>query len=177
MTPLGSVLQAELRRRDLSPEEFGQRSGLGTSHVYQIIRGVKVNPRQDTLEKIAAGLDWTLADLAARLGSGLSELTRDQLDWLTIINQIPTEDHQTAKKILSSLRATNGHRDGASIQHPGSRRAHDARTRSTDESADHGGLPTVFGDLKASIANVLAPVKRLIGPGAAPRVATRVVAG
>lgn len=62
VTQLGVFLQSELQRRDLSPEEFGRRSGLGTSHIYQLIRGQKT-PRQDTLDKIASGFGMGTADL------------------------------------------------------------------------------------------------------------------
>jgi transcriptional regulator with XRE-family HTH domain len=67
MRTLGSYLRDELHRRDLSPEEFGRRSGLGTSHIYQIIRGEKPNVRQATVDRIAKGLSMTSAELLAAL--------------------------------------------------------------------------------------------------------------
>jgi transcriptional regulator with XRE-family HTH domain len=62
VTSIGPYLQSELFRRGLSPDEFAHRSGLGTSHIYQIIRSEK-RPRQDTLDKIAVGLGMTTGNL------------------------------------------------------------------------------------------------------------------
>lgn len=62
VTSIGPYLQSELIRRGLSPDELARRSGLGTSHIYQIIRSEK-RPRQDTLDKIAVGLGMTTGDL------------------------------------------------------------------------------------------------------------------
>ena len=63
MSRLGAYLGNELNRRNWSPEEFGRRSGLGTSHVYQIIRGQKSNIRQATVDRIADGLGMTVGEL------------------------------------------------------------------------------------------------------------------
>jgi len=52
----GKFLAAELERRDLEPAELAARSGLSLSHVYQLLRGDRADPRGATLRKVAAAL-------------------------------------------------------------------------------------------------------------------------
>jgi flavin reductase (DIM6/NTAB) family NADH-FMN oxidoreductase RutF len=53
-----------LAQADLAPADFAQRAGLSLSHVYQLLRGDRADPRSATLRKVAAALHMSDAQLA-----------------------------------------------------------------------------------------------------------------
>jgi len=52
----GRFLGRQLAEAGLSPSELAERAGLSPSHVYQLLRGDRADPRGTTLRKIAAAL-------------------------------------------------------------------------------------------------------------------------
>jgi flavin reductase (DIM6/NTAB) family NADH-FMN oxidoreductase RutF len=63
-TRVGSVLERQLAERNLSVADFARRAELSPSHVYQLLRGDRPDPRGTTLRKIAAALSLSEAQLA-----------------------------------------------------------------------------------------------------------------
>jgi flavin reductase (DIM6/NTAB) family NADH-FMN oxidoreductase RutF len=59
----GRVLDQRLRHLGLTPAAFAARAGLSVSHVYQLLRGDRTDPRGTTLRKIAAALGLSDAQL------------------------------------------------------------------------------------------------------------------
>jgi len=100
VSALGSYLEDELHRRDLSPEDFGRRSGLGTSHVYQIIRGQKTNVRQSTIDRIAEGLGMTPAELMVAIGKGAADDSPKRASLHALLRLVPDEDLSTIERVV-----------------------------------------------------------------------------
>jgi flavin reductase (DIM6/NTAB) family NADH-FMN oxidoreductase RutF len=59
----GRVLDQRLRHLGLSPAALADRAGLSVSHVYQLLRGDRSDPRGTTLRKIAAALGLSESQL------------------------------------------------------------------------------------------------------------------
>jgi flavin reductase (NADH) len=72
----GKLLDQQLARLDLTPAQFAQRAGLSASHVYQLLRGDRSDPRGTTRRKVAAALGMPATELAAP--SSLLADTSDQ---------------------------------------------------------------------------------------------------
>ncbi len=72
-TPLGHFLQSQLDARHELASDFAVRAGLGVSHVYQILRGERIDIRKGTLEKIAAGFGMTVAEMMATVEPRLTD--------------------------------------------------------------------------------------------------------
>jgi len=64
----GAFLDRRLEQLGLTPAQFAERANLGLSHVYQILRGDRSDPRGTTVHKVAAalGLSETQLPLAGR---------------------------------------------------------------------------------------------------------------
>jgi len=60
----GKFLDGQLRRLDLEPAQFAEKSGLSLSHVYQLLRGDRADPRGTTFRKAAAALDMSETQMA-----------------------------------------------------------------------------------------------------------------
>jgi flavin reductase (NADH) len=60
----GDFLDRQLVLRGLTPAQFAQRADLGLSHVYQILRGDRSDPRGTTLQKVAAALGLSPTQLS-----------------------------------------------------------------------------------------------------------------
>ena len=60
----GKFLERHLDHAAISPAEFATLAGLSVSHVYQLLRGDRPDPRSTTLRKAAAALNMTEAQLA-----------------------------------------------------------------------------------------------------------------
>jgi flavin reductase (DIM6/NTAB) family NADH-FMN oxidoreductase RutF len=60
----GALLDRQLADRQLSPAEFARRADLSLSHVYQLLRGDRPDPRGTTLRKVASALGLSESDLA-----------------------------------------------------------------------------------------------------------------
>jgi flavin reductase (DIM6/NTAB) family NADH-FMN oxidoreductase RutF len=81
-TPFGQFLDHQLEHLQLTPAAFAERAGLSVSHVYQLLRGDRPDPRGTTLRKVAAALglpDDQLtaapAQLAAERGTPVDKAT------------------------------------------------------------------------------------------------------
>jgi flavin reductase (NADH) len=68
----GEFLQARLAEADLAPALFAARAGLSISHVYQLLRGDRADPRSTTFHKVAAALEMSDAALARAVYSSSS---------------------------------------------------------------------------------------------------------
>lgn len=62
---LAEYLSGRLAQRGESADEFARRVGINASGLYKLLRGAYVAPSQSTLEKIAAGLGMSAAELLA----------------------------------------------------------------------------------------------------------------
>jgi flavin reductase (DIM6/NTAB) family NADH-FMN oxidoreductase RutF len=60
----GEFLHARLSEADVTPAQFAAAAGLSTSHVYQLLRGDRADPRSTTFHKVASALRMTDAALA-----------------------------------------------------------------------------------------------------------------
>jgi flavin reductase (NADH) len=60
----GRRLEHQLAQRQLTPGEFARRADLSLSHVYQLLRGDRPDPRGTTLRKVAAALGVSENQLA-----------------------------------------------------------------------------------------------------------------
>ena len=61
---LGVFLERQLGQAGLSAADFAARADLSLSHVYQLLRGDRADPRGTTFRKVAAALQMTDAQLA-----------------------------------------------------------------------------------------------------------------
>ncbi len=61
----GRALERELDARHLTPADLAQRAELSLSHVYQLLRGDRPDPRGTTLRKVAGVLGLSEAQLTA----------------------------------------------------------------------------------------------------------------
>jgi flavin reductase (DIM6/NTAB) family NADH-FMN oxidoreductase RutF len=61
----GALLDRQLADRHLSPAEFAKRADLSLSHVYQLLRGDRPDPRGTTLRKVASALGLSESELGA----------------------------------------------------------------------------------------------------------------
>jgi flavin reductase (DIM6/NTAB) family NADH-FMN oxidoreductase RutF len=90
-------LERQLAQTGLAPVDFAQRSGLSTSHVYQLLRGDRADPRSTTFRKVAAALQMTDAQLAravyaepAAAPSGVSSKPVDKAAFFAIMSAFPS---------------------------------------------------------------------------------------
>jgi flavin reductase (NADH) len=65
-TEFGQFLDQQLAQLTLTPAQFAQRAGLSASHVYQLLRGDRSDPRATTRRKVAAALGLPATELALR---------------------------------------------------------------------------------------------------------------
>jgi DNA-binding Xre family transcriptional regulator len=110
MAALQKFLEAELHRRDLSVEEFARRVPFSTSRGYQIVRDGQDNVRLNTFVRIAAALDISVADLVARMGTGLSEWNAADLKWIDLGRRVPLELEESVVAMMRA--AANGSGQG-----------------------------------------------------------------
>ena len=101
-TSLGRFLSDELAVRGETGEEFARRNGMNVSHVYQIIRGEKKNPQLDTVQKIAAGLGMTVAEMhAAMEGRSLAPDTANpRAHLVTLVHGVAEDDLPLVEQFL-----------------------------------------------------------------------------
>jgi transcriptional regulator with XRE-family HTH domain len=92
-----------LEAQGLSVREFSQRSGLGISHIYQILRGQRARRLSaDTLDAFARGLGLTPAEMAAGMGRGTSPSPED-IEWIALGRRVPADKVSAAKDMLRGL--------------------------------------------------------------------------
>jgi transcriptional regulator with XRE-family HTH domain len=105
-TPLAVFLARQLDLRQWSRDEFARRTGLTRSHVYFILDGARQNVGIDTIERIAAGLGITRAELFAAVDQD-SDQTADEVEVLALYRQLPHDQRTAAKLMLRGLAAIN----------------------------------------------------------------------
>ena len=66
-SPLAQYITARLAERHESADKFARCIGVNTSGFYKLLRGAYGAPQQGTLEKIAAGLGMSAAELLSRV--------------------------------------------------------------------------------------------------------------
>jgi flavin reductase (DIM6/NTAB) family NADH-FMN oxidoreductase RutF len=64
------ALERQLRAAGISPADLAERAGLSPSHVYQLLRGDRADPRATTVRKIARALGEAEPDPGAGLAAG-----------------------------------------------------------------------------------------------------------
>lgn len=106
-TPLSIFLEQQISLLGLTPDKFAKRARMTRSHVYFILNGDRVNVRSDTLDKIAAAVGMTPAEMAMAMGKGDGTLSPSEAQWLAIIRQVPTEHHSAGQAMLLGLTAVN----------------------------------------------------------------------
>ncbi len=97
----GKFLLVHLEQQGLEAAEFAERAGLSVSHVYQLLRGDRSEPRGKTFSKVAAALGMSEAQLA-RATQG----DRDLPDNVQVVGTLSVEeavDKSTFFAIMSAF--------------------------------------------------------------------------
>lgn len=87
----GRRLDAHLTTLGLTPLVLAQRTGLSPSHVYQLLRGDRPDPRGTTLHRIASALGVDEAELA------------QPIDTLSAASLVPSVDKTTFFALMSAF--------------------------------------------------------------------------
>lgn len=104
-TALARFLQRQLDARGMTADQFAKKHHLNSSGLYQLLRGERTYVQDRTLERLAVALGMTLAEMVTDMGmGGLSELRPDQVEVLTLYEQVPTDHRTAAKAMLGGLR-------------------------------------------------------------------------
>lgn len=164
-TSLSQFIRQQLLAQQLSERDYALRSGVGLSHIYQILRGERKHVRSDTLDKLAIGLNMTPAEMAVAMGrSAATDVDPDEAEALALFRQVPPDMKDAAKGMLRglaaetvqpTLRQSNGRRDGAST---GRRKAEAAKAASHSNQGQtdtQGGVSTVYRGARHHLANFL----------------------
>jgi flavin reductase (DIM6/NTAB) family NADH-FMN oxidoreductase RutF len=88
----GQFLDHRLAQLGLTPAAFAERAGLSTSHVYQLLRGDRPDPRGTTLRKVAAALGLPDDQLTATPTLDQAELGTpvDKATFFALMSAFPT---------------------------------------------------------------------------------------
>jgi transcriptional regulator with XRE-family HTH domain len=102
------VSLAEFTRRQMTllgidAKTLSKRSGLGLSHIYQIIKGERPRPSAGTLDAIARGFGMTPAEMAIAMGRATPEDDPEESELVALFRLVPTSQRQTVKQILRGL--------------------------------------------------------------------------
>lgn len=100
---LSHFLRQQLAAQQLSEKEFALRSGVGLSHIYQMLRGERKYVRGETLDRIAAGLGLTPSAMAVLMGKGAPDEDPDEAETLALYRMLPAEQKPMVKTIIRSL--------------------------------------------------------------------------
>ncbi len=110
-TRLAQFVLDKIAERGETPEEFGVRNNINPSGLYKFLRGAYSEPRQATLDKIAAGLNMSPVDLMVATGRGGADDNPDETELLAIYRQVPAAARPTVKSMLRGL-AERRHKRG-----------------------------------------------------------------
>lgn len=102
-TPLSTFLQRQLDSIGLRPDEFAKLAQMTRSHVYFILNGERRNVRSDTLDKIAAALRMTPAEMAVAMGKAGPSSDPDEVEMLALFRQVPAHKRPAATDMLRGL--------------------------------------------------------------------------
>jgi flavin reductase (DIM6/NTAB) family NADH-FMN oxidoreductase RutF len=89
----GRFLDRRLAQLGLSPAQFAHRAELSLSHVYQLLRGDRADPRGTTLRKVAAALGLSQGELALALDAAdepPAEPAVDRATFFALMSAFPT---------------------------------------------------------------------------------------
>jgi flavin reductase (DIM6/NTAB) family NADH-FMN oxidoreductase RutF len=87
----GRYLAAQLQQHNLEPAELAERAGLSVSHVYQLLRGDRADPRAATLRKVAAALGTSQTDAGVRYADAeAGENAVDKATFFSIMSAFPS---------------------------------------------------------------------------------------
>lgn len=158
-------LQRQLDARGVTADQFAKQHKLNSSGLYQLLRGERIYVQDRTLERIAAALDMSLAEMIAAMNHPGAEVDPDEAEWMSMIRRVPVEKRPAARDMLLGLAIqpntrglSNQHRDGASIPGSRGRRVLDVKPRPTGETGTEGGLPRVY----AHPAGILAAIQNYL---------------
>ena len=191
MDEFAALLRSRLSARgDLA--RLAELSGI-TSHVLGRWRDGVGRPTDTNLRKLAPALGVPYEDLAKMCGYLPGQASSDinpqlaaflaavEVGWLSMdeaARDLAERGTRALFAVPSTVRGVaNRHRDGASIPHADRRRALDSQRRASDESADQGGLSTVYARLSAPFGSLLDTLKRPLLPATAASAANRAVVG
>lgn len=149
---LSRVVRARLTELGRSTEQLIAASELARSTVYSFLNDTR-NPQGHTLRKLAAGLDWTAAELQSRLdGTPLVSPVADE-QIARIVELLPSipkerldaiEQHVTlAVQPLNRGRA-NGPRDGEGNRPRATRNKHGQHPAHGEDSGNNPGITVTY---------------------------------
>ncbi len=67
-TKIGKYVNYQRMKRELSLNELGKQTGMATSFLLRLERGVYQNVKFDVIEKLAEGFDMTIEDFLTKCG-------------------------------------------------------------------------------------------------------------
>ena len=102
-TALSLFLSRQLDAMGLTAEQFARKAGLNASGIYQIVRGERIYVQDRTLDKIAAALNMTPAEMALAMGKAAATEDPDEAEILALFRDVPTEKRSAAKDVLRGL--------------------------------------------------------------------------
>lgn len=140
-TPLSTFLQRQLDSIGLRPDEFAKLAQMTRSHVYFILNGERRNVRSDTLDKIAAALSMTPAEMAVAMGKAGPGDDPDETEVLALFRRVPVDKRPAATDMLRGLavqptRPTTNRRQDVEANRQ--RAALRKLEHGTDQGEDHG---------------------------------------
>lgn len=119
-TALARFLQRQLDARGMTADLFAKKHGLNSSGLYQLLRGERTYVQDRTMERLAAALGMTLAEMVTAMATDGSPADPDEAEWVALMRQVPAEKLPAAKDMLRGLaiqptsqRTASGRRDAA----------------------------------------------------------------
>lgn len=119
---IARFIEAWARERGETLEQFGERSGLNASGLYQMLRGERQYVQAPTLAKIAQAMNMSTAELLTAVGSGAPGADPDEATLLSYYRDVAPDRRMTVLDLVAALR------DRAHPPTP-ARRRRDARAR------------------------------------------------
>ena len=77
---MNKIRAARISQR-LTQQQLSDKSGLSQSYINELENGRKVNPSIVVLDKLASGLNITVADLIEEAGGSISEIAKNIDKW------------------------------------------------------------------------------------------------
>lgn len=100
---LGAFLQAKIDELGLTYDQFAKMAGMTRSHIYFIVNNQRTKPRSDTIDRIAAALGITPADIFIALGKGAPLDDPERASLLALIRDLPPEHIHTVEQMVRPL--------------------------------------------------------------------------
>lgn len=171
--PLSRIMRARLSELGLSVDDLITRSDLAKSTIYSYLDDTR-NPQGSSLRKLAAGLDWTAAELQARIdGTSLVSPVADK-QIARIVELLPNipkdrldaiEQHVTLA-VQPAQRVSTGRRDGASTrQKAADRKMREAQVENPEITNSGADIDRLWRPRARGFATAFAAIGRLIWVG------------